>query len=75
MPVLFVLFCVAKKQIGKEKKRMTPKTIKNRVPVSVGIPFDLLAKVDEKANENNASRSDYVVQALREKIQRDENKQ
>lgn len=54
---------------------MTPKTIKNRVPVSVGIPFDLLTKTDEKANENNVSRSDYVVQALREKIQRDENKQ
>jgi len=41
---------------------------KNKVPVTVGIPFDLLRQVDEKAYDENLSRSEYVVQALKEKI-------
>lgn len=44
---------------------------KNRVPVSVGIPFDLLQEVDELANKENTSRSDFVVQALLEKVERE----
>ncbi|MBR3654874.1 MAG: hypothetical protein IKN62_05535 [Elusimicrobia bacterium] len=45
-----------------------PKTC---VPVSIGIPFDLLAKTDEIVEQQETSRSNYVVQALREKIERD----
>ncbi len=37
---------------------------KNRVPVSIGIPFDLLQIVDKTAAEKNLSRSDYVVQLI-----------
>lgn len=42
---------------------------KNRVPVSVGIPLDLLAIIDEKVEKENwQSRSDFVVQVLKEKL-------
>jgi metal-responsive CopG/Arc/MetJ family transcriptional regulator len=46
---------------------------KNRVPVSVGIPFDLLTLIDENANKQGCSRSDYVVQALKDKVELDKN--
>jgi len=41
---------------------------KNKVPVTVGIPFDLLRQIDEKASEENLSRSEYVVRALKERV-------
>ena len=45
---------------------------KNRIPVSVGIPLDLLALLDEKVvAENYASRSEYIVQAIKEKQERE----
>jgi len=47
---------------------------KNKVPVTVGIPFDLLRQIDDKAFEENLSRSEYVVQALKEKISNEEQK-
>lgn len=45
------------------------KQFKNRVPVSVGIPFDLLSDVDEKvAKENWNSRSDYIVNLIKKDL-------
>jgi metal-responsive CopG/Arc/MetJ family transcriptional regulator len=46
---------------------------KNRVPVSIAIPFDLLVLIDENANKQGCSRSDYVVQALKDKVELDKN--
>lgn len=46
------------------------KVLKNKVPVSVGIPFYLLTKVDEMAEKEDISRSDFVVQAIIEKIEK-----
>lgn len=43
---------------------------KNRVPVSVGIPLDLLNIIDENVVERNCkSRSDLIVEVLKEKFQ------
>lgn len=47
---------------------------RTRVPVSSAIPFDLLAEVDQKVAEDNTSRSDFIVQAIREKLEREKNK-
>ena len=44
---------------------------KNRVPITVSIPLDFLAEIDEIVYERSISRSDYVVQALKEKVERD----
>lgn len=49
--------------------------IRTCIPVSVGIPYDLLAEIDELTEEQNISRSNYTVQALREKVERDRNQQ
>lgn len=44
--------------------------IKNRVPVSVGIPFNLLSFIDKKVEELHfKSRSDFIVEILKEKLQ------
>ena len=51
-----------------------PKVTKTAVPVSIGIPFDLLNEVDELAGNMNMSRSSYVVEAIREKVKKDLNK-
>ena len=43
---------------------------KNRVPVSVGIPLDLLNIIDEDVVKCNfKSRSDLIVSILKEKYQ------
>ncbi len=43
---------------------------KNRVPVSVGIPLNLLNLIDEKVEEQHfKSRSDFIVEILKEKLQ------
>jgi len=43
---------------------------KNRVPVSVGIPLDLLNLVDERVIELNfKSRSDFIVEILKKEFQ------
>ena len=41
---------------------------KNKVPVSVGIPFNLLLKIDEVADQDRISRSELIVQILKEKF-------
>lgn len=43
---------------------------KNRVPVCVGIPFNLLAEVDEYVAEERISRSDFICLATQEKMER-----
>ena len=47
------------------------KTPTTAIPVSIGIPFDLLTQIDKIAQEQNISRSGYVVLALKEKLKRD----
>lgn len=39
----------------------------NRIPVSVGIPFNLLMIIDEEAEQKNLSRSEYIVQILKDR--------
>jgi len=43
---------------------------KTKVPVSVGIPFDLLQETDEIVMQKKLSRSEYIVLALKEKNHR-----
>lgn len=44
---------------------------KIRVPVSVGIPLDLLNLIDTKVDEQGLkSRSDFIVEILKEKLQK-----
>ena len=43
---------------------------KNRIPVSVSIPFVELAKIDKTATSLKLSRSDFILQATREKMAR-----
>jgi hypothetical protein len=66
---------VTKNLYKKRRLSKMAKTLKNKIPVSVGIPFDLLSLIDEKAKENDLSRSDYVVQALREKVEQERAKE
>lgn len=42
--------------------------IRNRVPVSVSIPLNLLLKIDFLAREQNFSRSNYIVKLLEQNI-------
>lgn len=44
------------------------KTIENRIPVSIGIPYSLLIKIDNNAQEERKSRSDYIVHILKERL-------
>lgn len=48
-----------------------PRVTKTAIPVSIGVPFDLLNQVDELAENLNISRSSYVVEAIREKVKKD----
>lgn len=41
---------------------------KNRVPVSVSIPFNELAVIDENAYSLGLTRSDFILQAVKEKM-------
>ena len=44
---------------------------KNRVPVCVGIPFNLLMEIDGYVEQEGlTSRSDFVYQAVQEKMER-----
>lgn len=44
---------------------------KIRVPVSIGIPLDLLNLIDSKIDELKLkSRSDFIVEILKEKLQK-----
>ncbi len=48
---------------------MTITTLRNRVPVSVGIPFYILELLDKKVIELNCkSRSDLIVKIIQEKF-------
>ncbi len=48
---------------------MAIKLLRNRVPVSVGIPIYLLEFLDKKVTELNCkSRSDLIVQIIQEKF-------
>lgn len=41
----------------------------NRVPVSIGVPFNFLPLIDEFANKEGLSRSEFVLQAVKEKVE------
>ena len=41
----------------------------NKIPVSVGIPFDLLISIEQLAKEQQLSRSEFIVNILKEKIE------
>ncbi len=41
---------------------------RTRIPISIGIPLDLLAIIDDKSNEERLSRSEYIVGILQEKL-------
>ena len=43
---------------------------KNKVSVSVSIGLDLLTELDETAYTRSESRSEFIVDAIKEKIQR-----
>ena len=44
---------------------------KNRIPVNIGIPYDLLQKVKELAKAQDLSRSRFIVQIIKEKLGED----
>ena len=44
--------------------------IKNRIPVSVSIPYDLLQKIDEFANKDRLSRSNFIVKILKQNLKK-----
>jgi metal-responsive CopG/Arc/MetJ family transcriptional regulator len=47
---------------------------KNRVPVCVGIPFNLLMEIDGYVEQEGLpSRSDFVYEAVQEKMERIKN--
>lgn len=43
---------------------------KNRIPVSVSIPFDELQTIDQTAFTLDLSRSDFILRAVMEKIKK-----
>ena len=43
---------------------------KNRVPITASLPFDFLAEVDELAYSQGRTRSDFILEALQEKMER-----
>lgn len=43
---------------------------KNKIPVSISIPIDLLAELDDCAYYENKARSEFVIEAVREKIKK-----
>lgn len=43
---------------------------KNRVPASISFPIDLLQEVDELAYSMGLSRTDFVLMAVKEKMQK-----
>ena len=43
---------------------------KNRVPVSVSIPFDELAEIDDTAYTMGLTRSDFILQATRAELKK-----
>lgn len=45
--------------------------LRTQVPVSVGMPYDLLQKVDELAKAQDISRSSFIVQIIKEKLGED----
>lgn len=45
---------------------------RTRVSVSIGIPFDMLIKIDEISLQKNMSRSEYVVKVLEEFLNREQ---
>lgn len=60
-------FCITTSQGGEDL--MTITTLRNRVPVSVGIPFYILELLDKKVIELNCkSRSDLIVKIIQEKF-------
>lgn len=42
--------------------------LKNRIPVSVSIPYDLLQEIDELANAEKLSRSNFIVKILQQNL-------
>lgn len=42
-----------------------------KVPVSFCVPFDFLAEIDNRIAEGNTSRSEFIVQAIKEKLNRE----
>ena len=47
---------------------MKQKLLKNRLSVSVSIPFNELVEIDKTANLLDLTRSDFVLQAVRKEM-------
>lgn len=51
-----------------------PKLKKNKFSVSVSITFNLLSEVDSAAYSSNESRSEFIVKAIKERLEQIKNK-
>lgn len=45
-----------------------PKRTKNCLSVSISIPFSLLSIIDGKAEEESQTRSEYILEAVNQRI-------
>lgn len=45
--------------------------LKTQVPISIGMPYYLLQKVEELAKAQDISRSSFIVQIIKEKLGED----
>ena len=43
---------------------------KNKISVSVSISFDLLSKIDNVTYLSNESRSEFIVKAIKERLEK-----
>lgn len=65
-----ILWCFVMQKIRKGDLMIIKKQVrKNRIPVSIAIPYDLLNFIDSKVMELNfKSRSDLIVEILKERF-------
>lgn len=47
---------------------------RNKVPITVSIPIDFLCEFDEYLQKINKNRTEFVLDAIKEKMQRDTSK-
>ena len=50
--------------------QQTQRLPKNRIPVSISIPFDELAEIDKTAYSLDLTRSDFILQAVHEAMKK-----
>ena len=43
---------------------------KNKISISVSIPFDLLDKIDKFTHLNRITRSEFIVKAVKERLEK-----